>query len=118
MTPPAGPIPCLGEPAGGARALLWRTIRAATLEKSVYAPSAPVYVAVGTRHPDSDNGRALVSLFPASLDVYRGADHFEIHTQYAGWPLHSARCGRRKKFYREQTECMSQEQITLEGDLC
>ena len=67
--------------------MLWQAIRAATLEQErLRTFTAPVYVAVGTRsHPGfRATAEALVSLFPrARLEVYEGADHFEIHTQYA-----------------------------------
>jgi pimeloyl-ACP methyl ester carboxylesterase len=84
---PPGPIPAWASMRAGQGAMLWQAIRAATLEKKqLKSFSAPVYVAVGTRsHPGfRATAEELVALFPhASLEVYEGADHFEIHTQYA-----------------------------------
>ena len=68
-------------------AMLWQAIRTATPETEYLRTfMAPVYVAVGTcSHPGfRATAEALVSLFPhASLGVYEGADHFEIHARYA-----------------------------------
>jgi pimeloyl-ACP methyl ester carboxylesterase len=66
--------------------VLWQAIRAAALAKDRLRNfMAPVYVTVGTHsHPGfRANAEELVSLFPrTSLNVYDGADHFEIHTKY------------------------------------
>lgn len=66
--------------------MLWQAIRTATLQRErLRSFTAQVYVAVGTRsHPGfRATAEELVSLFPrASLDIYEGADHFEIHTTY------------------------------------
>jgi pimeloyl-ACP methyl ester carboxylesterase len=84
---PPGPVPTWASMRAAQGAVLWQAIRAATLEQErLRTFTAPVYVVVGTRsHPGfRATAEALVSLFPhASLDVYEGADHFEIHTQYA-----------------------------------
>ena len=84
---PPGPIPAWASMRAAQGAMLWQAIRTATLEtEQLRTFTAPVYVAVGTRsHPGfRATAEALVSVFPhAGLEVYEGADHFEIHTQYA-----------------------------------
>jgi len=83
---PPGPIPAWASMRAAQGAMLWQAIRTATLEKErLRTFTAPVYVAVGTRsHPGfRATAEELVALFPhAFLEVYEGADHFEIHTQY------------------------------------
>jgi pimeloyl-ACP methyl ester carboxylesterase len=84
---PPGPVPVWASRRAAQGQVLWRAIRTATLEKDrLRSFMAPVYVAVGTRsHPGfRATAEEVVSVFPhASLDVYDGADHFEIHTKYA-----------------------------------
>jgi pimeloyl-ACP methyl ester carboxylesterase len=84
---PPGPVPAWASMRAVQGAVLWQAIRAAAIDKhKLRRFAAPVYVAVGTRsHPGfRATAEELVSLFPhASLGVYEGADHFEIHTQYA-----------------------------------
>jgi pimeloyl-ACP methyl ester carboxylesterase len=83
---PPGLLPAWASLRAAQGALLWQAIRAATLEKErLKRFTAPVYVAVGTRsHPGFwATAEEVVSIFPrASLEVYDGADHFAIHTQY------------------------------------
>jgi pimeloyl-ACP methyl ester carboxylesterase len=84
---PPGPSPAWASMRAAQGAMLWQAIRAAPLEtERLRTFTAPVYVAVGTRsHPGfRATADAVVSLFPhASLGMYEGADHFQIHTQYA-----------------------------------
>jgi pimeloyl-ACP methyl ester carboxylesterase len=83
---PPGPVPSWASMRAAQGQVLWQAIRTATLAKDRLRNfRAPVSVAVGTRsHPGfRANAEELVSVFPhASLDVYDGADHFEIHTKY------------------------------------
>lgn len=83
---PSGPLPAGARTRVAQGAVLWQAIRAATMETSQLRRfAAPVYVAVGTRsHPGfRATGEELVALFPrASLDVYEGADHFDMHTKH------------------------------------
>jgi pimeloyl-ACP methyl ester carboxylesterase len=84
---PPGPIPAWVSTRTAQGTMLWQAIRAASLaHERLRAFTPPVYVAVGTRsHPGfRATADALVALFPhATLAVYEGADHFEIHTQCA-----------------------------------
>ena len=84
---PPGPVPTGASMRAVQGAVLWQAMRTATIDtQRLRRFTAPVYVAVGTRsHPGfRATADELVSLFPhASLGVYEGADHFEIHTQYA-----------------------------------
>ncbi|HEV8713665.1 MAG TPA: alpha/beta fold hydrolase [Candidatus Binatia bacterium] len=84
---PPGPAPSWASTRAAQGQVLWQAIRTATLEKNrLRSFAAPVYVVVGTRsHPGfRATAEELVSVFPrASLDVYDGADHLEIHTKYA-----------------------------------
>src|SRR5262245_17248090 len=83
---PPGPVPSWASLRAAQGQVLWHAIRTATLTKDrLRSFAAPVYVAVGTRsHPGfRENAKALVSIFPhASLEVYGGTNHFEIHTKY------------------------------------
>jgi pimeloyl-ACP methyl ester carboxylesterase len=84
---PPGPASAWASTRAAQGQVLWQAIRTTTLEKDrLRTLTAPVYVAVGTRSPPGFRATAeeLVSLLPhARLDVYDGADHFEIHTTYA-----------------------------------
>jgi pimeloyl-ACP methyl ester carboxylesterase len=84
---PPGPVPAWVSTRAEQGAMLWQAIRTATLKKEhLRSFLPPVYVAVGTRsHPGfRATAEEVVSVFPAaSLEVYDGADHFEIHTKYA-----------------------------------
>lgn len=84
---PPGLVPAGASTRAEQGAVLWRAIRAATIDPRLLRSfAAPVYVAVGTRsHPGfRATAEELVSVFSrASLDVYEEADHFEIHTKYA-----------------------------------
>jgi pimeloyl-ACP methyl ester carboxylesterase len=83
---PPGPVPTWASTRAEQGQMLWQAIRTATLKKErLRSFMAPVYVTVGTRsHPGfRATAEELVSVFPrASLDMYDGADHFEIHTKY------------------------------------